>query len=327
MSQIINIGVLGCANIALRSVLPAIHELPEKYRLAGIASRSSDTANENAKRFNTSPFVGYQSLLEIEELDAVYIPLPNALHTEWVENALQRGLHVLVEKSLACSYSEVQHVNNIASERTLVLVENFQFRFHRQLDVIRSLVQNGEIGNIRCLRSSFGFPLFPDKNNIRYIKELGGGALLDAGAYPIKIAQIFLGNEISVQASSMSFDSEKGIDMWGGGFLKEIDGDLFVQTAFGFDNFYQCNFEIWGSRATLSANRVFTSPPGHEAEIIIESDDGKRIIKITPDNHFKNMLLHFHTLILNPELANTEYSQNVNQARLIAEFREKANEG
>ena len=321
----INIGVLGCANIARRSLVPAILELHENFRLQGIASRTSASADACAAPFKTKSCTGYQSLLDDEELDAVYIPLPNALHAEWIERAFDKNLHVLVEKSLACSLLEVQQLNNLARQKQLVLVENFQFRFHRQLAMIRAMVDEDRIGSLRCIRSSFGFPPFPDRENIRYSKALGGGALLDAGAYPVKVAQMFLGYDVAVKAASLSMDPELHVDLWGGAYLQQNNGPLFAELAFGFDNHYQCNLELWGSKGKITATRIFTAPPGYSPAIIVETADGKETISVEPDHHFKNMLLHFHHLVTTGEGLEAEYEQNIQQARLLEAINEVAN--
>ena len=199
MKKLVNIGILGCANIAHKYIIPTLLEM-SVYNIIGIASRTKEKANQFSNTFFIKPYYSYESLLNVEELEAIYIPLPNALHAEWIEKAFGKGLHVLVEKSLATSFEDVLRLNRMALEKKYVLLENFQFRFHKQLEVIKELVKDGKIGPLRCVRSSFGFPPFSDKKNIRYNKKLGGGALLDAGAYPVKISQIFLGNDIEVAA-------------------------------------------------------------------------------------------------------------------------------
>lgn len=326
MKKLINIGILGCANIAQRHIIPSLLGLPNYFSIMGVASRSEAKANQLSNEFKIDAFTGYETLLEEQQLDAVYIPLPNSLHAEWVEKAFEKGLHVLVEKSLATSFENVQRLNRMAAEKNLVLVENFQFRFHRQISVIKDLLKEGEIGELRSVRSSFGFPPFLDKDNIRYKKELGGGALLDAGAYPVKISQIILGNDIEVAASSLWYNESKEVDIWGGAYLKQKNGNLFSEIAFGFDNFYQCNLELWGSKGKIIGNRIFTSPPGAKAEIILESNNGKKIITIDADNHFKNMLIHFYELIVTNKGCKAEYEQNINQSRLLQELKDKANE-
>ena len=326
MKEVFNIGVLGCAHIAARSVVPAIIELSDNFKLIGIASRSREKAVDFASRFQTKAFEGYQTLLDLFELQAVYIPLPNAMHTEWVEYALNRGLHVLVEKSLASDYQDVIRLNELARQKKLTLVENFQFRFHNQLDYIKELIDKGSIGELRCLRSSFGFPCLPDKNDIRYQKSLGGGALLDAGAYPLKMAQILLGPDIEVKAANLNYATDKEVDIWGGAYVKQKHGALFGELAFGFDHYYQCNIELWGSKGKIYTNRIFTANDAYEPIIELETKSGKETIKLPADHHFKNMLMHFYELITQQEDLEEEYRQNINQARLIQELIFKANE-
>jgi len=324
MKRTINIGVLGYASIAKRFLIPSILDLQDQYYLKGIASRTENIANACALQYNTKPYTGYQALLDADDLDAVYIPLPNSMHSEWIETALERNLHVLVEKSMACTYDEVARLNQIASEKKIALVENFQFRFHRQLSVIRQLVSDGRIGELRCIRSSFGFPPFQDPENIRYVKELGGGALLDAGAYPVKIAQIFLGSDVTVRASTLSFDKSRGVDIWGGAYLTQNNGPLFAEIAFGFDNYYQCNLELWGSLGKIIANRIFTAAPGFSPEMILETAKGKEILTIDPDDHFQNMLKYFYQLITTGSGLEAEYEENIRQSELIEKIRTEA---
>lgn len=326
MSDIINIGVLGCANIAERFIIPTINDLKDNFNLIGIASRSKKKADEFANKFSTKAFYNYEELLKYEILEAVYIPLPNSLHYEWIKKSLQSGLHVLAEKSLVCSYKEAIELNNIAKDHNLVLIENFQFRFHHQLKYIKGLVDSGKIGELRNVRSAFGFPPFSDKNNIRYKDELGGGALLDAGAYVLKISQIFLGDDIFVDSASLYHDKEKGVDTWGSGYLKQRKGNVTSQIAFGFDHYYQNSIELWGSKGKISTDRIFTSAPGFEPTIELETAKGKEIIKLDSDHHFKNMLLNFYHQIKTKDKVENEYDQNINQARLIKELREKSSE-
>ena len=326
MSKKLNIGIIGCAQIAERSVIPAIQSLSELFVIAGVASRDIDKARAYADRLGLCPIEGYDALLELPDLDAVYIPLPNSLHAEWIEKSLNRGLHVLVEKSLACNHADAIRLNELASLKGLALVENFQFRFHPQLKAIQDLVRSGRIGELRCVRSSFGFPPFPDEDNIRYDKSLGGGALLDAGAYTLKISQIFLGHNLTVSAANLERDEGYEVDIWGGAYLKQNGGSLFSEVAFGFDHQYQCNLELWGSKGRITTKRLFTAPPGYVAEINIENGMEQEVLLIEPTNHFENMLCHFYGLANDPTGRDLEYKQNIKQAQLIEEVFVKASE-
>lgn len=320
----VKIGVLSTANIAVRSIIPAIIDLPDQFELVGIASRSPQKSEEVAKLFNTKAFNDYDAILKPELLDAVYIPLPNSMHYEWVKKALEVNIHVLVEKSLGCNLQEVQDLNELAESKGLVLLENFQFRFHNQLEFIKEMVESGRIGAMRCLRSSFGFPPFADKDNIRYQAELGGGALLDAAAYPTKIVQLFLGEDLEVAAANLNYEAESSVDIWGGAYLKQKHGNQFAEIAFGFDHFYQCNIELWGSEGKIYTNRIFTAHPEYKPEVIIETKQGKEKIELEPDHHFQKMLLYFAGLMQSTDVKSFEYKGNINQARLLDQIKAKA---
>ena len=316
----VRIGVLGFASIAQKAIIPAIMDLPDLFEFVGIATRTKDKEKQIVDS-GYAAFMPYETLLDKDKIDALYIPLPNSMHYEWVKVALEKGLHVLVEKSLGCNLKEVEELNQLAQDKQLVLIENFQFRFHSQLAYIKAVVANGVLGEIRSIRSSFGFPPFPDSNNIRYQEKLGGGALLDAGAYPMKLAQLFLGNDIQVVSAASIKPDNSEVDLSGGGMIQQINGNGFLQFAFGFDHFYQCNIEIWGSKGKLSTNRIFTAPPGYAPEIQIETAKGIEKIQLESDNHFQNMLKHFWYCRQNHELCAAEYSQNYIQAKLLEEFK------
>lgn len=318
MHEKINIGVLGCANIAYNKVLPALKE-SDIFNVIGVASRNKQKANTFAEKFNTKAYYSYQDLLDDSNLDAIYIPLPNSLHYEWILKALDRSLNILVEKSMACTYEQVVGLNDLAKKKNLVLMENFQFRFHSQLGYIQKILDEGVIGELRNVRSCFGFPPFSQKDNIRYNHKLGGGALLDAGAYPIKITQVFLGPDVYVASSSLAVPEGYEVDIWGSGYIKQKNGPLTSQISFGFDNYYQNSIELWGSKGKLSTNRIFTAPSTLAPILNIETSEEKKSIELPKDDHFIKMLYHFYDKIKRKENLDLEYNQNVSQARLINE--------
>ena len=291
MKKKINIGVLGCANIAERYMLTALSK-SNFFELTGVASRSKEKADSFASIFNTIAYYNYESLLD-SNLDAIYIPLPNGLHYEWVKKSLNKNLHVLVEKSLACNFDEVKELNLLAKNNGLVLMENFQFIFHKQLKFIQDQLDKGSLGEIKILRTSFGFPPFLDKGNIRYKKAIGGGALLDAGAYTIKVAQIFLGLEIYIDSASLHKPNDKEVDISGSAYIKNKNNSITGQIAFGFDHFYQNILEIWGSKGKLTASRIFTAGPGIKASVRLEGSDASDNVYLIEDDHFLNILNRF----------------------------------
>ena len=195
------------------------------------------------------------------------------------------------------------------------------FLYHNQHQIVKQLITEDKIGKIRCFRSSFGFPPLPS-DNFRYNKKLGGGALLDAAAYTVRASQLFLGNDLEVKAASLSYN-ENGVDIFGGAFLKNKNG-LFSEVAFGFDNFYQCNYEIWGSKGKITAHRAFTPAPDFKPLIIVEQQGEKFDIEVPAENHFINIL---HEFVKNIRKQNykPKYDEILNQAKLIQEIRDIAN--
>jgi dTDP-3,4-didehydro-2,6-dideoxy-alpha-D-glucose 3-reductase len=316
-----NWGVIGCASIAQRFVIPAIIESGNK--LIAVASRKMDTAKELAEKFGCEAVEGYQNLLDRKDIDAVYIPLPTSMHFEWVMRSLEAGKHVLVEKAASVDPKEMKQMIGKAREKNLALVENFQFQHHAQNIYVKELLNKNEIGEIRCFRSSFGFPPFSPETNIRYKKELGGGSLLDSGAYVLKVTSYFFGKGFEVKAAHLGFHKEYGVDWFGGAFLQNKASGIFSEVAFGFDNYYQCNYEIWGSKGKITATRAFTAPPGFSPVILLEKDGKTEEIKIEPDNHFLNMINHF-TSMVDQEDFNHEYEALTEQASLIQQVRDRS---
>ena len=305
----IRVGILGNANIARRSLIPAF-TAHAAFELAGVASRSGD--------------VSYTDMLAREDIDLIYCPLPTGLHHEWVKRALKAGKHVLCEKSLACTYAEVQDLVETARCNRRFLMESFQFRFHAQNLYVKDLLSAGAIGEIRQLVVRFGIPPFPEGvKNIRYSKELGGGALLDNGAYTVKCATYFLGKNDARVLAAVEGGQTPGlgnVDLTGAMML--MVGGVPVQTAYGFDHFYQNGYEIWGKNGRISTLRAFTAREDFAAPVVIETKDGKDV-KTFSDDHFARLLDYLEKTIPSGNYE-SEYAECLIQAKLLGEVHDCA---
>lgn len=310
-----NWGILGCANIAISSVIPAILRTDKNANIM-IGSRNATKAEETAKYFGFSFVTGYEALLEIGSIDAVYIPLPTGLHYQWVKKAIQAGKHVLVEKSATNNYTQAKELIELARKKNVALVENFQFQHHSQHKYVFDLLNKGEIGEIRAFRSSFGFPPFSEVSNIRYNKELGGGALLDSGAYVLKATSFIMGDGFEVKSAFLKYNDKYDVDWFGGAFLINKEKNIFSEVAFGFDNFYQCNYEIWGSKGKITSTRAFTAKADFNPTIILEKQGFKEEIELPKDDHFMNMILYFTDIVKNKNFEK-EWNNLLIQAKLI----------
>ena len=308
-------GILGCASIAKRSLAPAFAS-HTNFELVAIASRTQEKATEFAAQYGALP-CSYEELLALKDVDLVYCPLPTGLHAEWVVKCLLAGKHVLCEKSLACTYEEVSHLVELARSRHLLLMESFQFRFHPQNLYVKKLLSENAIGEIRGLDVKFGFPPFPDgAKNIRYSKALGGGALLDSGAYTVKATTYLLGDDFQVKMAMCGKHADCDVDLDGDLWLQSSAG-LVSKTTYGFHNYYQCGYEIWGEKGKITTTRAFTAKPDFSAEVKVETADGTKVEKFQAD-HFARMLDHI-AMRVEDGAFEEEYNQCLVQSRILTQ--------
>lgn len=314
----LNVGVLGCADIAKRRVIPALLETAG-LKLKAVASRTKSKAESFSKAYNCAPVDCYDRLLENKNIDIVYIPLPIALHEHWCMKALNAGKHVFLEKASTTNLESAQIIVHTARKNKRLVVENFAFQYHSQLNFVREKIQSGTIGEIKCLKSSFAFPPFSDSNNIRYNKELGGGALLDAGTYTLKCARLFLGDELHVRGAVLYPLSNNDVELLGGALLDNNSGTI-AQIAFGFNHYYQCNYEVWGTKGKITADRAFTAGPTLSPSIHVEVGGNFKTFNLPLDNQFINILQVFRDAVLKGEFESF-YQDLLMQAKLIDEVR------
>ncbi len=313
----LNIAVMGCAGIALRSMIPAIKASPE-WNLVSVASRTREKAEQFAGKFDCEAVVGYENLLHRDGIDAIYLPLPTGLHDEWINKCLNTGKHVLAEKSIAANYHSAKTMVLAAQSKNLVLMEDFMFQYHSQHQFVFEMLRNNEIGEIRVFRANFGFPPLP-KTDFRYDDAVGGGALLDAAGYTVRATHFILGDDFVVKASNLFIDPETGTNIFGGAFLTNTRG-ISAQLGFGFDNFYQCNYEIWGSIGKIIADRAFTPKVDFSPTIIVEKQGERQEYQMKPDNHFIGSLNEFHRAITEHD-AEKHYRDVLLQSKTLEDIR------
>jgi predicted dehydrogenase len=208
----VRFGILSTADIGMTKVIPAIQEA-HNCEVVAIASRSMESATEAASILGIEDSYGsYDELLAAEDVDAVYIPLPNNLHAEWTFRAAAAGKHILCEKPLAMSAAQAREMVDACAEAGVKLQEAFMYRHHPTwVEAIR-LVQSGAIGNVQAVQSFFSY-YNDDPSNIRNRIENGGGAVMDIGCYNINLSRLVFDGEPSRVESVVRRDPEMGIDI------------------------------------------------------------------------------------------------------------------
>src|SRR5215472_3828414 len=193
----LRIGILGAARIVPLSIIRPARRVTE-VSLYGIAARDATRASKFAhKHLIPHTFASYEELLADPNIDAVYVPLPNALHAPWTLKALAAGKHVLCEKPFASNASEAELMAAAAQERKLVLMEAFHYRYHPLAARMKEIVTGGELGEIRHIGVWLCFPLL-SRGDIRYNLALSGGTTMDAGTYTINVLRFLAGSEPEV---------------------------------------------------------------------------------------------------------------------------------
>jgi xylose dehydrogenase (NAD/NADP) len=252
-------GVLGTARIA-DTVVPGLLKA-RNSQLVAVASRDVEKAREWAQARGLEHYFGsYDDMLASDLIEAVYIPLPNALHTEWTIRAAEHGKHVLCEKPVATHASQVEEL--IAAERRhgVKVMEAFMYRFHPQTERLRLLVTGGAIGEPRIVRSTFDF-LLSRPQDVRLSKELGGGALLDVGCYCINVATLVVGMPPRAVTASAVW-SEAGVDVALVGTLEFPDGVLgVIDCSFQVGTSMQQKLEVSGTGWTRKTRPLSLTRP------------------------------------------------------------------
>ncbi len=218
----LRIGILGAARITPNALIFPAQHLPN-VQISAVAARDPVLAQAFATRYHI-PLVhaSYAALLADPEIDAIYNPLPNSLHSEWTTLALRSGKHVLCEKPLASNAAEAEQLARVAQETGCVLAEAFHYRYHPLAARMKAIIDSGELGRVRHLEAHFCVPLLR-RHDIRYRYDLAGGALMDLGCYTINQLRYLTGAEPQV-VSAKAKTSAPQVDRWMEANLRFADG-------------------------------------------------------------------------------------------------------
>ena len=258
-------GVLSTAKIGVRATLPAIAEA-SNARLVAVASRDEARARAVASDYpGARALDSYEALLDDDEVEAVYIPLPNSLHVEWTVRALEAGKHVLCEKPLGVTADEVRRIR-AASERVgRRVMEAFMYRFHPQIRWTLEQLAAGRIGAVRLVRSAFVFDLHSRPNDIRLQGALGGGSLMDVGCYPLNFCRAVFGGSPHEIAARVIVPPGSSVELAMGAALDFGDGRLgMIDSSFMLPREFFA--EVVGERGRIFLPGPYT--PGRAESVV-----------------------------------------------------------
>lgn len=334
----VRIGIICPSEIAFRRFMPAIKKL-DCAEYIGVAHANAkewlgdnepdetlillekEKAENFRKEYGGKVYDSYEDLLSSDDVDAIYLPLPPALHYKWAKEALNRGKHIFLEKPSTTSFADTNDLINIAKEKHLAVHENYMFAFHKQIAEIQDIIASGKLGDVRLYRIAFGFPQRA-KNDFRYNKALGGGALLDSGGYTIKLATMLLGDSAKIAYSKLNYTDGFDVDIYGSAAMVNADG-VTAQLSFGMDNSYKCEIEVWGSKGFLRTGRILTAPDGFEPSAEITIGNETETVKLSADDTFGKSIEHFCRCVNDAKTREENYKKILKQARLVDEIEKK----
>ncbi|HZD24191.1 MAG TPA: Gfo/Idh/MocA family oxidoreductase [Acidimicrobiia bacterium] len=281
----VNWGVLSTANIAMTKVIPGMQR--SKFsQVAGIASRSSDKARRAADTLGIPRWYGsYADLLADDDIEAVYIPLPNHMHHEWTLAAAQAGKHVLCEKPISLTARDARDMITACERSGVKLMEAFMYRQHPMWKEVKRMVDDGVIGEIQVIDTVFSF-FNDDPTNIRNMPAAGGGALYDIGCYAVNVSRLLFGCEPDVVKATIREDETMGIDVVTSAVMRFGSGTASFVSSTRMEPAQRV--DVYGTEGRLVIEIPFNIPPDRPTRILEVKggsppvDPGIRVHQIPP---------------------------------------------
>jgi predicted dehydrogenase len=222
MAKSLRWGIIGTGNIA--GQFAAGMAGSKRGQIVAAGSRSDASAKAFSQRFAIAESYGsYEQLLADPNVDAVYISLPNSMHHEWTLKSLESGKHVLCEKPIATNTQQAREMFDAAQRAGRLLVEAFMYVSHPQTKAVLQTIRSGAIGTVSLVRTSFCYRTTRIDGNIRFSREMAGGALMDVGCYCLHFSRLIMGSEPTT-VRAVARMHEKGVDEMTAGVLGFADG-------------------------------------------------------------------------------------------------------
>jgi len=263
----------------------------DEVRFQAVGSRDLAKAQAAAARWGVPTAHGsYQAVVDDPNVDAIYIPLPNHLHLEWIKKCADAGKAILCEKPLGLDARQTAEAFEYCAAKGVVLTEAFMYRHHPQWEHAADLVRYGTIGDLRAIHGVFAYHN-PDAGNIRNQLDVGGGALLDIGCYAVSSARLLSGRDPSRVMALVSRHPSFGTDVLSSAIL-DYDGVRAVFTVGTLTGAAQ-RVDAYGAGGSLTVKVPFNMPFDVEAEVEVRGPLGPRTVAFEPVNQYGLELQNF----------------------------------
>ena len=320
-------GVLGCSGIGKSRTIPGLLSC-ENAELYAIAGRNEEKLKVYAEPFAPKKlYTDYQALLDDENVDAVYLPLPNGIHMEWVKKAAAAGKHILCEKPMALTEEQGREMFAAAKEHGVLREEAYAYRHAQLVQKVKEIVDSGAIGRIRYLESKHS-TFDTNRSGIRYQKGNGGGAVYDVTCYNVSLASYLFGKDPEDMSVYCGFDKETGVDVSDAVMLRYEAGVPAMLYA-GLDAYRRGCYSILGEPGRIDVDHKFNSsgvchirvstgarPQG--AEYVAETTTE---YTIWVDDNYKKEIELFSDAVLNGSALTVSEEESLRTARVCDAIR------
>ncbi|MBW4080648.1 Gfo/Idh/MocA family protein [Paenibacillus sp. S150] len=303
------LGILGASNIAAPAMLePAAYA--GAVNVAAIANRTAAKALVLAEAYGI-PYVAssLDELLEMKELDAVYIALSNELHSEWAVKALEAGKHVLVEKPIALTIEEAECLRKASVQTTgAKLEEGLMIAHHPWQQALKSIAESGRFGQLRRIKTRITVPA-KDRHagNYRSVKAKGGGAFADLGCYWLQFLQVLAGLEANDISAQSGFDGPDGCD-WTFQAALRYECGLEAECLTSFEMPFRASHTLYFDQTVLTVPDFFRPVKGfYKIKIRHDLPDNRStLLEFEPMNYYVNQLEAFAEIMDGKQNVNLE---------------------
>ncbi len=324
MMKPVNWGVLGVSGHFTRRVwLPARDS--SHARIVAIASRSGARSQEAAQRFGIERGYGsYEELLADKSIEAVYMPLPNHIHLEWIKKAADAGKHILCEKPLCLNAAETEQAIEYAQKKGVLVMEAFMYRFHPQWRRVDDLIRSNEIGAVHSVQGFFSYDN-ANPADIRNQVETGGGGLLDIGCYAVSSARFTMGREPDRVVSLVQRDARFKTDVLASAIM-DFGGDHAIFTV-STQMFGDQRVDVRGTGGLITVHLPFNIFPDVPVRLTVTNGVGARDIFTGPIDMYGLQFDEFSRAVRNGEPAPTPPSDALANMKVLDAIFRSENSG
>jgi diketogulonate reductase-like aldo/keto reductase len=273
-------GVMGTAGIASWGTIPGMQKA-KGCELYAIAGRNLEKAQAYKERFGfEKAYKGYDALLSDPEVEAVYIPLPNDIHCEWVIKALNAHKHVLCEKPLAMNEGELRRMFATARNNGVILMEAYAYLHSPYISRLKEIILSGEIGTVDYIDTAFLTQNYSE--DIRLHKEQGGGGIYDVGCYCTSMILSLIDSPVKYIKADAEFGGT-GVDQMASVLIGFEDGSrasfnagmiLGTDTSDRYDRLF-----IHGSKGYIRSDVEYNGEGELSFEVTVKNSNGERVTR------------------------------------------------